>query len=53
MSVTSGTESTIHEVDLNQSNVPVPEFNGIAITVFTTIGLSWFIIGRKRRNSFK
>ncbi|MGO9643109.1 MAG: hypothetical protein ACLPY5_00010 [Candidatus Bathyarchaeia archaeon] len=49
-SITSGTTSSVREVDLNQSNIPVPEFSGISVIFFTVSGLSTFLISRRRRN---
>jgi len=50
-SITSGTTSSVHEVDLNQSKVPVPEFNGISVVIFTVAGLSSYLISRRRRKN--
>ena len=50
-SITSGTTSSVHEVDLNQSKVPVPEFNGISVVIFTVASLSSYLISRRRRKN--
>jgi len=49
VAVTGGEASTAGNVYMQQSNIPVPEFSGMAVVAFTALAASLFVLRRKRR----
>ena len=52
ISVTSGQSSTPgsgNNVGLPQTNIPVPEFSGIAVVAFSALAASLYLLRRRRR----
>jgi len=49
IAVTGGESSTATNVYLQQSNIPVPEFSGIAVVVFSALAASLYLLQRRRR----
>ena len=49
VAVTGGEVGTAGNVYMQQSNIPVPEFNSIIIVAFAALGASIYILQRRRR----
>jgi len=48
VAVTGGEVGTAGDVYMQQSNIPVPEFSGIAILAFTALALAVYVLKRRR-----
>jgi len=51
VAVTGGEVGTAGNVYMQQSNIPVPEFNGVALVVFAALAASVYILCRRRKES--
>src|SRR5208337_4428489 len=49
IAVTGGEASTAANVYMQQSNIPVPEFSGIAVVAFSTLAASVYLLRRRHR----
>jgi hypothetical protein len=49
IAVTGGESSTAANVYMQQSNIPVPEFSGIAVVAFSALAASVYLLRRRRR----
>jgi len=49
IAVTGGESSTATNMYLQQSNIPVPEFSGIAVIAFAALAASLYVLQRRRR----
>src|SRR5208337_5689262 len=49
IAVTGGEASTAANVYMQQSNIPVPEFSGIAVVAFSALAASVYLLRRRRR----
>ncbi|HXX72783.1 MAG TPA: hypothetical protein VEI80_03740, partial [Candidatus Acidoferrales bacterium] len=49
MSISPGETGTGQNVYLEQSNIPVPEFSGVAVVTFSALAASVYILKRKRK----
>ncbi len=49
VAVTGGESGTAGNVYMQQSNIPVPEFSGIAIIAFAALAASVYVLRRRRR----
>jgi hypothetical protein len=49
VAVTSGQTGSGQDVYLQQSNIPVPEFSGIAVVAFSALAASLYLLRRRRK----
>jgi hypothetical protein len=49
VAVTAGEVATAGNVYMQQSNIPVPEFSGIAVIAFAALAASLYVLQRRRR----
>src|SRR5208282_969884 len=49
VAVTGGESGTAGNVYMQQSNIPVPEFSGIAVIAFSALAASLYVLQRRRR----
>jgi len=49
VAVTGGEVGTAGNVYMQQSNIPVPEFSGLAVVAFTALAASLYILRRRRK----
>jgi len=49
VAVTGGESGTAGNVYMQQSNIPVPEFSGIAVIAFAALAASLYVLQRRRR----
>jgi hypothetical protein len=49
VSVSSGQTGTGKNVYLEQNNIPVPEFSGVAVVAFSALGASLYVLRCRRR----
>ncbi len=49
VAVTGGEVGTAGNVYMQQSNIPVPEFTGLAVTAFAALAASLYVLQRRRR----
>src|SRR5208283_3976335 len=49
VAVTGGEASTAANVYMQQSNIPVPEFSGIAVVAFSALAASLYVLQQRRR----
>jgi hypothetical protein len=49
VAVSAGQTGTGQNIYLEQSNIPVPEFSGIAIVAFSALAASLYLLRRRRR----
>ena len=48
VAVSSGMSGTVTNVYMQKSNMPVPEVNALAITVFLAVAASVYVLRRRR-----
>jgi hypothetical protein len=49
VAVTAGEVGTAGNVYMQQSNIPVPEFTGLAVVAFAALGASVYLLRRRRK----
>jgi hypothetical protein len=49
VSITPGQTGTGQNVYLEQSNIPVPEFSGVAVVAFSALAASVYLLKRRRK----